>query len=107
MLTTVELSRAKLSFVSAISYTKLFCLLTSKAYFRPESVAQAIYMLDETDFHTSGSGSMRVQEADMSFKRQKEVPTGPDAAKARGKRRDVEKIKEITKMQNAQVNSAL
>ena len=41
-------------------------------YFRPESVALAIRMLDESDFRhgvPGPNGQMRVQEADSSFKK--------------------------------------
>lgn len=46
-------------------------------YFRPESVALAIQMLDDSDFRfgTEGPmGRMRVQAADFSYKSQQEAP---------------------------------
>lgn len=45
-------------------------------YFRPESVNLAIQLLDETDFRLgrpNPSGPMRVQAADFSYKREKDV----------------------------------
>ncbi|KAI9890388.1 MAG: hypothetical protein M1814_004174 [Vezdaea aestivalis] len=56
-------------------------------YFRPESVALAVQMLDDTDLRfgeTGTSGKMKVQAADFSYKSQKEVPTtnnNPDRKK--------------------------
>jgi HIV Tat-specific factor 1 len=45
-------------------------------YYRPESVGLAIQCLDETEFRLGSnnpSGPMRVQVADFSYKREKEV----------------------------------
>jgi HIV Tat-specific factor 1 len=47
-------------------------------YFRPESVKLAIQMLDDTDFRFGEPGPMgtlRVKEADFSYKKQKDAPT--------------------------------
>lgn len=46
-------------------------------YHRPESVQLAVQMLDDTDlrFGVQGpSGTIKVQEADFSYKKQTEVP---------------------------------
>lgn len=56
-------------------------------FFRPESVALAIDMLDGTDFRLGlklASGPMRVTEADRSFKAQKDQPLKSDQAKTKG-----------------------
>lgn len=72
------------------------------AYFRPESVGQAIYLLDGTDFRTGMSGPMRVQEADMSFKKVKEYKTDEPGRKPRSNK-DREKIKRMTNQMNARL----
>lgn len=51
-------------------------------YHRPESVDLAVDMLDDSDFRLGEkgpSGNMRVQVADMSFKKQVERPEGDTA----------------------------
>lgn len=48
-------------------------------YFRPESVALAIQMLDDSDFRlgeTGPNGKMRVQEASFEYKKVKDQPEG-------------------------------
>ena len=46
---------------------------------------------------------MGVEEADMSYKKQKEVPQGEQAQKLSRSRKDVEKIKRITNEMNARL----
>lgn len=72
-------------------------------YFRPESVELAIQMLHETEFRygTSGpSGSMKVVAADMSYKRQQNVPPKISV-------NDRRKITERTQRLNRYVSSFL
>jgi HIV Tat-specific factor 1 len=79
-------------------------------YFRPESVPLAIQMLDDSDFRIgqSSGGRMRVKEADMSYKKQKdnsgenggEAPKGQDKRKAD---RDKSMIKKRTEKLNAKL----
>ncbi|XP_044724753.1 RNA recognition motif domain-containing protein [Hirsutella rhossiliensis] len=63
-------------------------------FFKPDSVRMAIMLLDETDFRFlssgKGEGKMRVQEADSSYKKQKE---------ARRPRNDKDRQKVIKKTQ--------
>ena len=66
-------------------------------YHRSESVEQAINLLDEADFRPgqpTATGPMRVQEADSSFKSQKDKPLSTDQAKTKGTgaNRDRQKI---------------
>ena len=49
-------------------------------YFRPESVNLAVQMLDDSDFRLGiqgPMGSMRVQPADNSYKKQQDAPQKP------------------------------
>lgn len=62
-------------------------------YFRPESVALAIQMVDETDFR-GGQGSMRVQAAELSFKSQTEAPT---KSAPRDRRKVLERTEELNR----------
>jgi HIV Tat-specific factor 1 len=53
-------------------------------YFRPESVQLAIQMLDDTDFRfgvTSPEGTIRVKEADFSYKKVKDSTEGGESEK--------------------------
>lgn len=67
-------------------------------YFRSESVQIAIDMLDETDFRLGQqviTGPMRVTEADMSYKSQKDQPLATEQAKKQkdsGRNRDRKKV---------------
>ncbi|KAF4547523.1 RNA recognition motif-containing protein 22 [Elsinoe fawcettii] len=70
-------------------------------FFRPESVRMAIDLLDGTDLRTYMSGDMRVQAADMSFKKSKEYQHNPEKKGRSG--RDVAKIKRITEGMNARL----
>ncbi|KAG8626447.1 hypothetical protein KVT40_005392 [Elsinoe batatas] len=70
-------------------------------FFRPESVSMAINLLDGTDLRTYMSGDMRVQEADMSFKKSKEYQHNPEKKGRSGK--DIAKIKRITEGMNARL----
>lgn len=74
----------------------------STAYFQASSLRNAIYLLNETDFRKFGSGDMRVQEADMSYKKQKEVPTG-EQLQNKTVIKDRQKIKDITDERNRSV----
>lgn len=68
-------------------------------YFRPESVGLAIQMLDDSDFRIgqSAGGRMRVKEADMSYKKQKE-PAGDRAAQpAQNKKRSEREKQKVIK----------
>lgn len=56
-------------------------------YFRPESVALAITMADDTDFRLGQSGAMgkmKVVEADRAYKRQKDDEPGKQGAHGEG-----------------------
>lgn len=75
------------------------------AYFKPESIPNAINILDETDFRTGGPGAMRVQEADLSYKKQKEVPAGEAGQQNKRSQRDRQKIIEKTQQMNAYVST--
>ena len=79
--------------------------LSRAAFYQRASIEQAIFRLDETDFHKGSltAGSMRVQEADMSYKKQKEVPAGEKVQQGTRGKRDVEKIKALTRQQDAYV----
>ncbi|PNS20963.1 Splicing factor U2AF-associated protein 2 [Sphaceloma murrayae] len=71
-------------------------------FFRPESVQMAIDLLDATDLRTYMSGDMRVQVADMSYKKHKEYKAGDGDKKGRpGK--DVAKIKKMTEKMNSRL----
>ncbi|KAH0558616.1 hypothetical protein GP486_004733 [Trichoglossum hirsutum] len=64
-------------------------------YFRAESVALAVQMLDDTDFRlgaSGGSGKMSVQPADFSYKSQQEAPTKP---LAKDKRKIMKKTQKL------------
>jgi HIV Tat-specific factor 1 len=66
-------------------------------YFRAESVALAVQMLDDTDFRfgTSGaSGRMSVQPADFSYKSQQEAPT---KSSTKDKRKIMRKTQKLNK----------
>jgi HIV Tat-specific factor 1 len=75
-------------------------------YFKPESVALAIQLLDESEFRWGSKGPdglMRVKEADTSYKKQKNeagqnvgVTGGTAPVKKRGKKGDKQKIIEKT-----------
>lgn len=68
-------------------------------------------LLDKTDFRKGGDGPMRVQEADMSYKKQKHEEKEVSAdkvglvkGKGKGKSsKDVEKIKRMTKEMEAKL----
>lgn len=67
-------------------------------YFRPESVNLAIQMLDDSDFRIgqSAGGRMRVKEADMSYKKQKDTAGNGEKPTVQNKKRsDREKQKVI------------
>ncbi|PSK55415.1 Splicing factor U2AF-associated protein 2 [Elsinoe australis] len=68
-------------------------------FFRPESVQMAIDLLDGTDLRTYMSGDMRVQEADMSYKKSKEYQQN-SGEKKKGPGKDVNKIKKMTEKMN-------
>jgi len=72
-------------------------------YFRPESVQLAINMLDETDFRLGQqvpAGPMRVKEADMNYKREKEQPlAAAEQAKKKGTGANKDRQKVIKKTQ--------
>ncbi|KAK5168271.1 uncharacterized protein LTR77_006840 [Saxophila tyrrhenica] len=77
-------------------------------YFRPESVRLAIDMLDETDFRLGlplASGPMRIQEAESSYKNQKEQPLKSEQAKKKGTGANKDREKLIKK--NQELNSRL
>jgi HIV Tat-specific factor 1 len=68
-------------------------------YFRPESVALAVQMLDDSDFRlgTEGPmGHMRVQAADFSYKSQQEAPE-------KKTKKDVSKIVKKTQKLNSKL----
>lgn len=68
-------------------------------YFRPESVKLALQMLDDTDLRfgqPSSGGTMRVQEADFSYKAQKEVPPA-DKRNTKEKRKIIAKTQKLNK----------
>jgi HIV Tat-specific factor 1 len=74
-------------------------------YFRPESVALAIDMLDEVDFRLGQrlvTGPMRINEADSSYKSQKEQPLSTEQAKTKGTGAHKDRQKVIKK--NEQMN---
>lgn len=57
-------------------------------YFRPESVALAVQMLDDSDFRLGEEGpvgKMRVKEADMSYKKVQDRPAGQRVQKDQNK----------------------
>lgn len=59
----------------------------------------AIDLLDGTDLRTYMSGDMRVQEADMSYKKSKEYQQN-SGEKKKGPGKDVNKIKKMTEKMN-------
>ncbi|KAI5776166.1 hypothetical protein EDC01DRAFT_625692 [Geopyxis carbonaria] len=63
-------------------------------YFRPESVALAVQMLDDTNlrFGSSVQGCMRVQAADFSYKVQKERPNNTNTKE---KRKIIKKMQKL------------
>lgn len=66
-------------------------------YFRPESVNLAVQMLDDSNFRIGVSGPlgpMRVQQADFSFKSQKEAPA---KATMKDKRKIMERTQKLNK----------
>ena len=74
-------------------------------YFKPESVALAIQMLDDSDFRFGEKGPMgpmRVTEADTSYKAQKDKPLATEQAKKRGTGANRDRQKVIKK--NEQMN---
>jgi HIV Tat-specific factor 1 len=68
-------------------------------FFRPESVALAIQMLDDSDFRIgqSAGGRMRVKEADMSYKRQKDSGEGHAPTTGQDRRRAEREKKKVIK----------
>ena len=71
-------------------------------YFRPESVALAINMLDDTDFRLGQKavgGPMRVREAESSYKSQKDQPLATEQAKKKGTGANKDRQKVIKKAQ--------
>jgi HIV Tat-specific factor 1 len=72
-------------------------------YFRPESVPLAIQMLDDTDFRfgeTRPEGTIRVKEADFSYKKvQGDDKTGGEAGAEKKGKPSKERSKVIKKTQ--------
>jgi len=72
------------------------------SYFKRESVAMAVEALDGSYLRFTGDCVLSVQEADPNYKKQKD-PLADGAKRAHGKRKDQEKIKQMTAQQNAKL----
>lgn len=73
------------------------CLIV---YFRAESVALAIQMLDDTDFRfglTDPRGKMRVKAADFSYKKEKKAPE-PSELKVQDKNKITKKTQKMIRL---------
>lgn len=58
-------------------------------------------LLDGTSFRSIGKGSMHVEKADLSYKKQKEVPTGEQVQKNKKTAKDRQKAIDNINAQNA------
>lgn len=71
-------------------------------YEKEPSVHNAIMLADETDLYDSfGNNNMRVQIADMSYKKEKALAPGAPIKKKERSKQDAERYKEIAKKQQA------
>lgn len=62
-----------------------FCGDARIIFFQPESISLAIQRFDESDFKGAGQGNMRVQEADFSQSKTKEVSAEAHVRKQKSK----------------------